>query len=98
MDGGEPQGIRWPLVGDMRRSGAGSGRHRDDGRVPPEVAFVRFGWVVGKQELGHSPKIIPRPTSRWSVTREQSGKSICTTMQLSRPSGLLQDDTVRFRP
>jgi hypothetical protein len=34
-------------LGDIRRSGAGSGRHRDDGRVPPKIAFVRFGRVVG---------------------------------------------------
>src|SRR5215831_11282841 len=40
MDGGEPQRIRWPLVGDIRRSEAGSGRHRDDGRVSLKVAFA----------------------------------------------------------
>jgi hypothetical protein len=31
----------------IRRSGAESGRHRDDRRVSPKVAFVRFGRVVG---------------------------------------------------
>src|SRR5262249_6790341 len=40
MDGGEREGVRWALVGDIRRSDAGSGRHRDDGRVPPKVAFT----------------------------------------------------------
>src|SRR5947208_16035347 len=38
MDGGEPEEVRGALMGDLRRSGAGSGRHRDDGGVPPEVA------------------------------------------------------------
>ena len=54
MDGGELQGIRWPLVGDIRRFGAGSGRHGDDGRVLPKEAFVRFGRVVSKSEIGLS--------------------------------------------
>ncbi len=51
MDGDAPQGVRWSLVGDVRSSDAGSGRHRDDGRVPPKVTFVRFGWIVGNMNL-----------------------------------------------
>ena len=43
MDGSQPQGVRRPLVGDLRRSDAGSGRHGDDGRVPLKVALVRSG-------------------------------------------------------
>ena len=39
MDGGESEGVRWALVADIRRSDAGSGRHSDDGRIPPGVAF-----------------------------------------------------------
>ena len=27
MDGGESEGVGWALVGDIRRSGTGSGRH-----------------------------------------------------------------------
>ena len=29
-------------MGDLRRSDAGSGRHRDDGRVPPKVVLFSF--------------------------------------------------------
>ena len=37
MDGGERAGVCWTLVGDIRRSDAGSDRHSDDDRVPLEV-------------------------------------------------------------
>ena len=52
MDGGESEGVRWALVGDIRRSDAGSGRHSDDGRVPLKVAFARFRRVVVHSETG----------------------------------------------
>jgi hypothetical protein len=65
----EPQRIRWPLVGDLRRSVAGSDRHRDDGRISPKVAFAL-------RASGHSYKArIPlfwrlAPSSHGRVRRE----------------------------
>ncbi len=43
VDDGQPQGVRWSLVGDIRRSDTGSGPHGDDGPVSPKVAFAGIG-------------------------------------------------------
>jgi hypothetical protein len=52
---GTAGGGRWPVLGDIRRSGAGSGRYRDDGRVPPEAALVS----VGRRPVGECPRRQP---------------------------------------
>jgi len=72
MDGGESEGVRWALVGDIRRPDAGSGRHRDDRRVPLEVTFACFGRT--RRPLGHRnrrPKLISiqRPAAFFDFQR-----------------------------
>jgi Kef-type K+ transport system membrane component KefB len=59
---GSPQATR----GDIRRSGAGSGQHRDDSRVPPKVAFVRLGRVADypKVKPARDPGATSPETSR----------------------------------